>query len=202
MSFALAQTDRIRRDAVYTAIAKYPDKPLMFAAASNGGKLDWRRFPASHPDVFCIHSATSDGNPSSFNPTADANDNYSVLGEFVEAPHKGTATERLSGTSVATPIAAGIAALVLDFARQKKSEDQRKVVREPRKLRTKEGMDNVFAKMVDPRMKGRSNAEYFNLQPWHLLGLRENEAEDFDDTCDRVSIYINDAIANVYCPPP
>jgi hypothetical protein len=180
MSFALAETDRIRRDAVYETLAKYNYKPLMFAAASNGGKLDWRRFPASHPDIFCIHSATSNGNASSFNPDpiGDLHCNYSVLGEFVEAPHKDTDTVRLSGTSVATPIAAGIAAFVLDFARQKKSKGQTKTVLEPRKLRTKDGMRSVFAKMGNPRMEGESNAQYFNLQPWHLLALREDLGED------------------------
>ena len=64
-------------------------------------------------------------------------------------------------------------------------------------------MRSVFAKMVNPRTEGRSNAQYFNLQPWHLLALREDLDEtDLDNACDRVSIHINEALVDVYCPPP
>ncbi|KAE8155310.1 subtilisin-like protein [Aspergillus avenaceus] len=79
--------------------------------------------------VFCIHSTDGHGNPSLFNPTADDQDvNFSLLGENV-ASHwpagKNGHNQRvnvMSGTSVATPIAAGLAASVLSFVRQQLQE--------------------------------------------------------------------------------
>ena len=97
----------------------------MFAAASNNGGNFGRAFPAVYPSVFCIHSTDGNGNPSSFNPTADDKDvNFSLLGQSVRSHWpSGTRNQHddyhvMSGTSVATPIAAGIAASLLSFVRQ------------------------------------------------------------------------------------
>jgi hypothetical protein len=97
----------------------------LFAAASNDGANLRRAFPATEAKVFCIHSTDGHGNPSGFNPTASSDDaNFSLLGEHVEScwpagvnGHEGQVRIR-SGTSVATPIAAGLAASVLSFVQQ------------------------------------------------------------------------------------
>jgi len=101
------------------------NQTLMFAAASNDGANLGRAFPAKYPSVFCIHSTDGNGNPSAFNPTADEKDvNFSLLGENVcshwPAGKNGhnDIVNVMSGTSVATPIAAGLAASVLSFVRQ------------------------------------------------------------------------------------
>ncbi|KAI9854326.1 MAG: hypothetical protein M1813_001280 [Trichoglossum hirsutum] len=101
------------------------NQTLMFAAASNDGANLGRAFPAKYPSVFCIHSTDGNGNPSAFNPTADEKDvNFSLLGEHVRSHwpagkngHNDIVSV-MSGTSVATPIAAGLAASVLSFVRQ------------------------------------------------------------------------------------
>ena len=109
-----------------TAISKaLHNQTLMFAAASNDGANLGRAFPAKYPSVFCIHSTDGNGNPSTFNPTADEKDvNFSLLGEHVRSHWPAGKNGHndivnvMSGTSVATPIAAGLAASVLSFVRQ------------------------------------------------------------------------------------
>lgn len=110
------------------AIRRAHDKGvLMFAAASNDGanKVVPVAYPARASDsgVFCIHSTDGLGNASKFTPIAQENlENFATLGEAVRSAwpwklRKGL-EQRKSGTSTATPIAAGIAALILEFGRQ------------------------------------------------------------------------------------
>lgn len=85
--------------------------------------------------------------------------NFAVLGKDVEViPGSGS---RVSGTSVATALAAGLAAGILDFARH---TDSRKAGCDPRKLRTKAGMTAVF------RMISRLDEQYQCIVPSWLLG--------------------------------
>ncbi|KAE9381037.1 subtilisin-like protein [Stipitochalara longipes BDJ] len=106
---------------------------LIFAAASNDRQ--WNNdFPISFPakmkhGVFCInsHPSTQGEEWSKFNPPLiDQRDNFCIIGEDLEGPgptrhdEKGARIEtsqQLSGTSYATPIAAGVAALILEYCR-------------------------------------------------------------------------------------
>ena len=100
---------------------------ILFAAASNSGVNP--RFPVAFPanlrQVICIHSTDGDGNPSPRNPPATLDCSLAVLGEGVAAAWPSRLfTDRsdlqrvASGSSVATAIAAGLAALVLEYAAQ------------------------------------------------------------------------------------
>lgn len=122
MSFGIREYNEPMKTAISNALY---NQTLLFAAASNDGGNRGRAFPAKYPSVFCIHSTDGNGNPSAFNPTADEKDvNFSLLGEHVyshwPAGKNGhnDCVHAMSGTSVATPIAAGLAASLLSFVRQ------------------------------------------------------------------------------------
>lgn len=119
---------------------------IVLAAASNNGTLRAMAYPAWDSNVIPINSANGRGRPSDFNPPAVPGKTLTILGENVPsawitsaptttatnsanpsdgdalqstaptAPADVTATRRMSGTSVATPIAAGVVALLLELA--------------------------------------------------------------------------------------
>lgn len=122
MSFGIREYHEPMKTAISNALH---NRTLMFAAAPNDGANFGRAFPAKYPGVYCIHSTDGYGNPSLFNPTADERDvNFSLLGEHVcsywpSGKHgHSDIVNVLSGISVATPIAAGLAASILSFVRQ------------------------------------------------------------------------------------
>lgn len=97
---------------------------LIFAAASNWGHQNGVAFPAQASDyVFCIFSYGSDvrGKSVFTNPDAQLNTvNFAMLGEDVAIhPDK----DAVKGSSVATALATGLAARILDFARHTDSRD-------------------------------------------------------------------------------
>lgn len=126
MSFGIREFHERIKIAISTAIH---NNILLFAAASNDGANRGRAFPAKDRSVFCIHATDGEGNPSTFNPTADEKDvSFSLLGENVESHwpagkrgHDGFKNV-MSGTSVATPIAAGLAASIISFVRQQERD--------------------------------------------------------------------------------
>lgn len=118
----------------------YYDNVLLFAAASNHGGTLGPAFPARHENVFCIYGSDGLGNSSRTNPTASSIDsNFSTLGEAVESswPLDGRRDGKLrkSGTSYATPVASGIAAVILLYARQNMSAEEAKKFKEYRMMR-------------------------------------------------------------------
>ncbi|EWG53143.1 hypothetical protein FVEG_17063 [Fusarium verticillioides 7600] len=122
MSFGIREFDEGMMKEIQNARM---NRTLMFAAASNDGANHGRAFPAKDSGVFCIHSSDANGRPSGFNPIAEEDDvNFCFLGENVESHWPvgiGGHNEDMrvmSGTSVATPIAAGAAASLLSLVRQ------------------------------------------------------------------------------------
>jgi subtilisin family serine protease len=166
---------------------------LIFAAASNDGasksiNVAW---PAREKTVFAIFSATGEGKSSSFNPPSVRGLNFATLGEEVESDwplplmsdedkEQGRSTVRKSGTSFATPIAAAIAALVLEFARQPPlSEETPEVARQLKKL---DRMEEVFERMSERTMGG-----YHYVYPWRLFNAREGRGTSEGDAHNRHS---------------
>ncbi|PSR80203.1 hypothetical protein BD289DRAFT_374413 [Coniella lustricola] len=190
MSFGIREYNELMSTAISNALNK---RTLLFAAASNDGANLGRAFPAQYPSVFCIHSTDGNGNPSNFNPTASETDvNFSLLGEHVSSHwpagvngHDQTVNV-MSGTSVATPIAAGLAASVLSFVRQ---QDQHTAVESERLgpwLKRDNSMDAVFKSMV----RRRRGVGYDYITP-HVL---------FDSDSTRGDVYrkIKDIKRNMY----
>src|SRR5450432_1428496 len=122
---------------------------LIFAAASNYGNADYITFPARmYGIVICMFSSTGlvkqsgDFNPA---PSEKSKLNFCVLGEEVEKISKSNVMPSKqghhSGTSIATVIAAEIAALVIDFSRQ---QDCHPLIANREELKTEAGMSAIF----------------------------------------------------------
>lgn len=167
---------------------------LMFAAASNDGKNVGRTYPARDEHVFCVYATDSDGALSSFNPYLGPERNYAILGEHVMAPWRRDEDPMLSGTSVATPIMAGVAALALEFVRQRRVEGQQEI-RRAELLRTMGGMQKVLFEMKDDNeevARAVLDAKYLYVTPWELLAVKGNEDEE--EARKRIAFKINAAL--------
>jgi len=123
MSLGFEKSDERIRQAVKTATAA---DIIIFAAASNSGsQFPHKRvaFPARlSGHVFSIRSATAQRKLADASPVPRAGeDNFAVLGEAITAAYVGNKDSAyFSGSSFATPVAAGIAALILEFSKHKR----------------------------------------------------------------------------------
>ena len=151
---------------------------LVFAAVSNNGAAALRQisWPASMTKVFGINSANFDGESSSFNPSENDNDTFSrykFLGEGVRSAwplHLGEGEAKcLTGTSIATPIAAATAALFIEFMRQN-ADNNDEIAVDARIMETPDGMREMFYLIGDSKRKG----DYLKyVKPWGLLHTTE-----------------------------
>ncbi|KAF9774248.1 hypothetical protein IL306_007785 [Fusarium sp. DS 682] len=177
MSFGIREFNEDMKEAILNARHK---QTLMFAAASNDGANHGRAFPAKDRGVFCIHSSDGNGYPSRFNPIAEEDDvNFCLLGENVES-HWPVGTNGhnsnfrvLSGTSVATPIAAGLAASLLSLVRQQEQDSPTDPDRLGRWLKDFDSMETVLKSIT----KGKRGAGYDYIVP-HFLSSMGSSRED------------------------
>ncbi|KAF5530947.1 intracellular serine protease [Fusarium mexicanum] len=177
MSFGIREFDEELRNAIGYAREK---NTLMFAAASNDGLNHGRAFPAKDSRVFCIHSSNGLGVPSGFNPMAEEDDvNLCLLGEDVEsywpvsmnAQYQGIRV--MSGTSVATPIAAGIAASLLSFVRQQEQDSPTDNNRLGKSLKDFDTMKAVLKSTT----QGRGRDDYDYILPDFLSNMGSSKEE-------------------------
>ncbi|KAK5087249.1 hypothetical protein LTR24_006889 [Lithohypha guttulata] len=148
---------------------------LIFAATGNRGKRHPMAFPACLDEVISVSSTDGNNKMSDFLPFLGPGKRLCAIGEAIEAawitttetekdrPH-GTMTRR-AGTSYATPVAAGVAAMVLDLVWPIRNEYKY----ECQTLRTKRGMLAVFGHMLVG--EERDLGEY--LAPWNLINNRD-----------------------------
>lgn len=107
-------------NAISRALDVRDQKLLLFASASNYGGGTRELFPARHPGVFSIRATDNSGTHQSFNPSLPEGISSTVYGTLgVGVPtlrRNGSQTPVVrTGTSPATAIAAGIAALVIAY---------------------------------------------------------------------------------------
>jgi len=129
---------------------------LVFAAASNSGNHYPVAWPARDVEcAVCVHSCPDFGTtPSNFTPSGNnRTKNFMVVGENLYSywpSSKGGGRRAMGGTSVATPVATAMVALVLAFMRQTVCENNRndaeKTVRLER-LKSLSGMSALLEKI-------------------------------------------------------
>lgn len=185
MSFGFESAVSVIETAIKLADA---NNVILVAAASNCGGNARVSWPARRDDVLCIFATDDFGNPCRSTPTPRSNkDNFAVLGHAVSSfwPNHlrpDETTVRKSGTSIATPIAAGIAAIVLQYMKQALNkwdyvltEDK---VQTLGKMRTTAGMRTIFKRIA---LEGEKRQGYDYLVPWNFLSVYQEAT-----ICDQV----------------
>jgi hypothetical protein len=179
MSFGCKDRVKVINDAITAAHDK---QILLFAAASNCGGNDEIAWPAKSDKVICVHATDGNGNSTRFTPNALSNaNNFAVLGSAVKSfwpevlNKKGLTEMRMNGTSCAAPIAAGIAAIVMEFVRRK-SGDHKEFANDKRfeRLGERQVMTNILRKMV----RGSKSAPYDYIEPWKLFNIEDDEYDE------------------------
>ena len=172
-------------DIIESVVDDYAPKVLFFAAASNcGGNEPGITWPARHGNVISIYASDGDGNSYKRNPNPQDNHyNLSMLGTAVSGlwPQHLDPSSRYkhkSGTSCATPIAAGVAANILTLMRRQATLDLSKVFgdeleqalratdRLMKKLRQPQVMRKVMFKLGAREIKRQG---YHYVAPWHIF---------------------------------
>lgn len=147
---------------------------LIFAAASNDGGNSGRTYPAWRNQVLCIHSTDGYGNKSPYNPTPKASDgdsdNFCIIGQHIKSawpdPKQSAVTKRMSGTSFATPVAVGLAAVILEMM---SASMEKSFI----KLRSYDGIRRVFKLMAQERDQG-----YSYISPFEFLGRSTRQIQE------------------------
>ncbi|KEF55615.1 uncharacterized protein A1O9_08365 [Exophiala aquamarina CBS 119918] len=144
---------------------------LMFAPASSGRGSQRLGYPASRHEVISVGATDGEGNISKFTPRPfDDRTDLSTLGEGVMSswPMKlsangQTSRKELSGSSVATHIAAGIAACVITYLRRLPDDIDKDLSVLLSKLRDKQAMMEVLLELTNER------DGFHYLAPWLLF---------------------------------
>lgn len=173
---------------------------LIFAAAGNAGEGCPIAFPACLDEVISVASTCGKFQPSVFNPDLRPGKRLCAIGEAFEAawvdrggPSSSAhcSMARKAGTSYATPVAAGIAAMVMDLVWSSREDPARKESVEYRwkTLRTRRGMLAVLKHMI--WMKDNNVEAPQCLQPWMLFKEERWRTGNVVD-------FILDTLYNVY----
>ncbi|KAF4974768.1 hypothetical protein FZEAL_8365 [Fusarium zealandicum] len=132
---------------------------ILMAAAGNHGNNWPRAFPATNRNVIGIHASNGKGKDGGISPQpVPHDDNFMTLGIAISVTWENKEVIK-SGTSFATPIAAAIAASVLEIARRTIPM----TAQQERRLYSCEGMRQIF-RLLSPYFSGG----YRYVVPWSL----------------------------------
>ncbi|KAF5237117.1 hypothetical protein FAUST_6257 [Fusarium austroamericanum] len=142
---------------------------LVIAAAANWQNTGTVAFPARHNlTTMCIYSTNVGNQSSSFNPEPRSDTpNFAVLGEGFQHPDQ--KSDPMSGTSMSTAAAVGLAANIIDFARQ---SDNKSYVYRSQDVGKLPGMLSIFDAISKPAGSLRY-VEPLNLLPGNKGYSRE-----------------------------
>jgi hypothetical protein len=139
---------------------------VLFAAGHNSGGREQVSFPANRDYVICIGACDGFNNPSRFNPSLIDN-MFCTLGENITTPFQIPGSSSKSGTSYATPIAAGMAAVLMDWVIQESRTWSGEERHHALKVKTKNGIINIFGQRLSEQ-----RGVYRVLTPWNLFNER------------------------------
>lgn len=174
MSFGYPEEIGSISASILDAVKRRNRKVLFFAAAANFGGNQKEMFPASHEHVISMRAADHLGTYQDFNPPMDIPGprEYMTLGKDVPATWLSNCPgdKCLSGTSVATPIAAGIVGTILADARSSRDELKPEEQEALEKLWTQSGMTSMLGLIT----KGhRMKDNCYLLNPFQFMTLEK-----------------------------
>jgi hypothetical protein len=173
MSFGFPNLDQSLEPIRQAILEAHAADILVFAAAGNTGRGDHISFPACLDEVISVGSTDGKHKISDFVPALGPGKRLCAIGEGIKAAwinpkeESHATTIRRAGTSYATPVAAGVAAMVMEFLWADRSTH---VVNndwyECTTLRRKRGMLAVLGSMTPP-------GDVNTLIPWQLFNERD-----------------------------
>ncbi|KAF7543160.1 hypothetical protein G7Z17_g10966 [Cylindrodendrum hubeiense] len=174
MSFGFQEEIPIITTAITEAILERKGNIIFLAAASNSGGNRREMFPANLDSVISIRETNSRGAFSDTNPPVDLDGPaaFGTLGREVPSAWLSSVDGEVakSGSSVATAMAAGIAAMVLTFVSVGMETETAKLPVEVQRVWTKRGMRAALTRMS----QNMGNRSYF-ISPMAFFASKDAE---------------------------
>jgi len=166
MSFGWGKIDDSVKEALHTA---HKQNVLLFASTTNSGALTVNDmlYPASSSYVTSVDAASGHGTSSSSAASGSERARFAAPGLQVKGP-SGRKLHRVEGSSYASAIATGIAALILEFGRQYPLGQDSTV---EKYLKRKGGMNLIMGLMASHK----TNEGAGFLRPNNLFGDRSSK---------------------------
>lgn len=175
MSFGFSRHSKVIDCAIEKAVRKRKkeNRDIIFlAAANNNGSNEMELFPASHSSVISVRGTDyAGGFPRSYDPPpSPVKDNIALFGTLgVDVPYdKGDPSVQMSGCSLATPIMAGIIAMIIHDIDNTRNEDTLLCT----KLRRRKGILQV---LQDIATEERNKRRY--VAPWFFFRKKDEDRE-------------------------
>jgi hypothetical protein len=182
MSFGFPNADQSLEGIRKALLEAHASDVLVFAASGNGGEGNAITFPARLDGVISVASTDGDNQLSRFNPDLRVGKRLCAIGEAIEAAwinkdgsivSMHSTAERKAGTPYATPVVAGVAAMVMDLIWLAKKHFSSYNCQT---LRTDRGILAVLEYVIHRKEQTEC------LMPWHLFNTKDwNSYSKADD---------------------